>query len=500
MLTVSMKATYPKEHYYALCIVAAHGCVMAVLFSFLSIHPDAADHWVWSRVMFNGYLEHPPMVAWMLHYFGLLFSDPVILLKVAPILMWETTYFILYLAVVRLYSERVGLVFLVILLSSPYFFAVVLLFHITTPMMLFFSIFTLLLAELFNNNSDDKKAHENYLLIIGAVLGLALLSKLLTIFFYIALVLFLALVPANRKYFFKWQTYAAPMISLAITIPYILWNIETEWMSFLYQINRGFQNEIDIKSAGVYLISQVAYGVILVPVFWYLFCRKAFWTMNYHAQRLTIFWLALFAVPFILFLYSASTGGHMDIQWLNFGYIGIFILGANFLSAQLTTTRLNRLLAVAFAVNLVVVSIIFSNILFRSLHSLVESHSDRSQDWIDWDKTASDISSLFLSKHQNLPDIIITKFYDKGGALSLYLSNHPLPFSIKKPMRNQWITEESLQSAKGIALLCKPDECAENIIQTEKLIARNLTLLGRSITRHSYSNEVIREFVIYIPE
>jgi dolichol-phosphate mannosyltransferase len=489
-----------KQHALAVSMLIIHACSIAVIVNFLSVAPDAADHWVWSRILFNGYLEHPPMVAWILHYFDLLFADPVTSVKVLPILMCASTYFILYLAVVQLFSIRVALIFLVILLSSPYFFVFSLLYHITTPMMLFFAISIWLIAKMVSTELATSNAKQyNYLLYIGLFLGLAFLSKILIVFVYMALGLFFI---SNRKqhhYFAHWQTYAAPLVSLVVMIPYILWNIETEWMSFIYQFNRGISSSFNLDGPAWYLLGQFSFGILMVPVMLYLACKRSFWINCTGANSLAIFWLVLFIVPFVLFLYSSASGGHLDVQWLNMGYIGLFIMSADFLSRSMTKQRLYKLLAGALIINLVFVGLLISHALFRSFGGLIEAQDDGSQHLIAWEETASEISSLFKTNNLEVPAVIVTRKYNQGGALSLYMENHPWPYSINKAQRNQWLAQETLSTTANIAFICKPQRCYLDIDDARELMGKQLRLLGVVATKNPRSQEIIRTYNVYVP-
>jgi dolichol-phosphate mannosyltransferase len=494
------KHKFLKQHALAVSMLIIHACSIAVIVNFLSVAPDAADHWVWSRILFNGYLEHPPMVAWILHYFDLLFADPVTSVKVLPILMCASTYFILYLAVVQLFSIRVALIFLVILLSSPYFFTFSLLYHITTPMMLFFAISIWLIAKMVSTDPATSHAKQyNYLLYIGLFLGLAFLSKILIVFVYMALGLFFI---SNRKqhhYFAHWQTYAAPLVSLVVIIPYILWNIETEWMSFIYQFNRGISSSFNLDGPAWYLLGQFSFGILMVPVMLYLACKRSFWINCTGANSLAIFWLALFIVPFVLFLYSSASGGHLDVQWLNMGYVGLFIMSADFLSRSMTKQRLYKLLAGALIINLVFIGLLVSHTLFRSFSGLLEAQKDGSQHVIAWEETARGVSSLFKTNNLEVPEIIVIRRYNQGGALSLYMENHPLPFSTDKPQRNQWIEPGALQATDRIALICTLKLCPVEIIFAEQLTGKQMHFLGKVTTKNPHSQEIIRTYNVYVP-
>jgi hypothetical protein len=86
---------------------------------------------------------------------------------------------------------------------------------------------------------------------------------------------------------------------------------------------------------------------------------------------------------------------------------------------------------------------------------------------VDWEETAEKIENALKKNNQQLPEYIISREYQLSSALSFYLNNQPIPYSIEKAERNQWSPVAAIQK-RGALMVCKPGEC-KNVISKAKL-------------------------------
>ncbi|MFH2131312.1 MAG: glycosyltransferase family 39 protein, partial [bacterium] len=102
----------------------------------LDVHPDMADHWVWSRFLQWGYYEHPPLIALNMRLWTMVVGSSVLALKVGSVLFSTVILLVCYRVGVLFFDHRVALIFLLILETTPYFTMGSVFWHIDQPYML----------------------------------------------------------------------------------------------------------------------------------------------------------------------------------------------------------------------------------------------------------------------------------------------------------------------------------------------------------------------------
>src|SRR5437879_1103584 len=73
-------------------------------------------------------------------------------------------------------------------------------------------------------------------LAVGAAVGCALLSKYTSLFFGPAILIWLLVVPRQRRWLLSPWPYLGAIVAFAIFSPVIFWNADHDWVSFLKQI------------------------------------------------------------------------------------------------------------------------------------------------------------------------------------------------------------------------------------------------------------------------
>src|SRR5262249_33497752 len=73
---------------------------------------------------------------------------------------------------------------------------------------------------------------------VGLFSGLGLLSKYTALFLGGGIALWIALLPANWRWFRCWQLWAGGMLALVCALPVVLWNAQHEWASCIMQFGR----------------------------------------------------------------------------------------------------------------------------------------------------------------------------------------------------------------------------------------------------------------------
>ena len=67
--------------------------IVAIYLTDFSLYGDEAQYWLWSQTLDLGYYSKPPLLAWFLGGYSILFGDSFVSLKIFPIVIY---FFISY--------------------------------------------------------------------------------------------------------------------------------------------------------------------------------------------------------------------------------------------------------------------------------------------------------------------------------------------------------------------------------------------------------------------
>lgn len=197
---------------------------------------DEAYYRIWSLAPSLSYLDHPPMIAWMIGTGRLLLGDTTLGVRlVAPFchlvgvaLLWRTAYL--------LYGRETARTAVWIMLAMPLLAIGGILMTPDLPSVLFAGFVLWSLAEL------DRSKNANWWLAVGVFAGLGLLSKYTNLFLGATIVFWLVATPENRKWFRSPQLWIGGFIAVAAATPVVIWNAEHGWASFAKQFGRVGHN------------------------------------------------------------------------------------------------------------------------------------------------------------------------------------------------------------------------------------------------------------------
>ncbi len=216
-------------------------CLGATLFSLIlrllylgqpALLEEEAYYWNYAHHLAIGYLDHPPMVAVLIRTGTWLFGDTEFGVRVMAVICWLITAGFSYALTRSLYGRATAFRAVLLLSILPVFFSIGLIMTPDAPLTacwsgLIYFLYRALLLE-------KPKAW----LGVGISLGLGMFSKYTIALLGPAIVLFMLIDPKSRKWLLKPGPYLAVLIALLIFSPVIVWNIEHNWASFIFQGER----------------------------------------------------------------------------------------------------------------------------------------------------------------------------------------------------------------------------------------------------------------------
>ena len=194
--------------------------------------PEETYYWNYSNHLDFGYLDHPPMVAWLTGLGTAVFGTTEFGVRIGAIASGVVASVFIYKLTRNLFDETSALVALVLMQLLPFFFFAGILLTPDAPMTAAWAalLYYLERALLAGRASAWWGA--------GLSLGLGMLSKYTIIMLVPAMLIFIVWDAQSRHWLRHWGPYAAALLALAIFSPVIYWNASHEWASFAFQTSR----------------------------------------------------------------------------------------------------------------------------------------------------------------------------------------------------------------------------------------------------------------------
>ncbi|HET6780705.1 MAG TPA: glycosyltransferase family 39 protein [bacterium] len=277
---------------------------------------DEAYYWLWSRRLDWSYLDHPPLIAYLIAITTTVADDPL-WLRLGPILTGAATTYMLFLLGRDLFGSRAGVVAAGLFQVIPVLAGGGLL---ATPDSPLFLAWTLALRSGWHASHGRPRQWIGS----GIAVGLGMLSKLYMVFLPAGLILLL--ITRRREQLRRWELYAAGAIALAIFAPVIYWNVVHNWAGVRFILfERPGGTPTGIRGIIELLVQQLAF--VLVLFFALIWAVIVAWRRRREDDYAFLLWASLPALLFP-FVAAAATGAPHG-NWLGPGYLGlIVVLGA----------------------------------------------------------------------------------------------------------------------------------------------------------------------------
>lgn len=194
--------------------------------------PEDSYYWNYAQHLDLGYLDHPPMVAWLIWLGTAVFGDTEFGVRVGALCCSLVASFFMYRLTRNLFGEASALVAVVLMQILPFFFLAGMLITPDAPLTAAWA------ATLYFLERALIAGQARAWLFAGVSIGLGMVSKYTIGMLVPAAFLFVILDPASRRWLLRWEPYAGAVIALVLFSPVILWNAQHEWASFAFQTSR----------------------------------------------------------------------------------------------------------------------------------------------------------------------------------------------------------------------------------------------------------------------
>ncbi len=349
-------------------LVLAGLAVRAILAALVPLGVDEAYYVDWARHLQPGYLDHPPLVAWLIAPSLRLLGPSAFAVRLPAILLQAGTTLLGASLARGRGGERAALLAAVLLQAAPVFSLGAVLMTPDAPLA-FAWAGTLWAFE------RALRLDRRWLLVAGAFLGTAALSKLTAGLLGIALLLALALSPDGRRLLVSPWPWLGAALALALVMPMLLWNAEHGWPSFAFQAHHGMRGRsFSLARLAQSIGAQAAY---VSPILLLLAAAAALRALRPGAGAARLA-LGFSSVPVVAFftLAAAATPGALP-HWPAPGWLSALLLLAP--AAAIGTGVATRWLPAAIGLGLAMVAALLALVLLPL--SIPRSPLDEVEGW-----------------------------------------------------------------------------------------------------------------------
>jgi hypothetical protein len=310
----------------ARAVIAAGVLVRLALAGTVSLSPEEAYHWNFGQHPAAGYLDHPPMMAWMSWLTTSLLGWNAWAVRLGPILLGGGAAWMVGAAARRLFSDRAALLAVIAWEAMPNSLLASITLLPDNPM-----IFGWCAALLGLTLACFGGRPAAGWLLAGAGLGFAVTGKYTAGLLAPSVFLFLLLSRDHRRQLLTPWPWLACVLAAAVFSPVLAWNAQHDWASFRFQFARrvsefeGLSGRFVLKFLGHQLL---AVSPFLAPVVAAAAARGARDAGRGDARALC---LACVSFPTLLAFAYASIRGASHFIWTLPAYPGLAVLAGAWL-------------------------------------------------------------------------------------------------------------------------------------------------------------------------
>jgi dolichol-phosphate mannosyltransferase len=198
----------------------------------VELMPEETYYWNYSRHLDLGYLDHPPMVAWLIKAGTTVFGQTEFGVRAGAWCCGVITSIFVYKLTRNLFGQAAAFAALLLTQALPYFFLSGFLLTPDAPLVAAWagSLYFLERALIGNQSRAWWLA--------GICLGFGMISKYSIGLLGVVAVAFMLWDRESRRWWLRPAPYVGALLALAIFSPVIIWNAQHDWASFAFQTSR----------------------------------------------------------------------------------------------------------------------------------------------------------------------------------------------------------------------------------------------------------------------
>ena len=395
----------------------------------IELAPQEAYYWNYAQHLDIGYLDHPPLVAWLIAA-TLAFGDGEFFVRLPAVLAW-TVMLVFAVAFVRDLAGRGAALRSALLLATlPFFFGIGVMITPDAPLAAAWA------AALFFLQRALLGGRRAAWLGAGVAIGIGMLAKYSMVLLPAAAFVFMLVDAGSRRALLSPWAWGGVLIALLTFSPVIAWNLQHDWASFSFQGSRRLAADAPQFSLHVFL----AYALVLLTPPGAL----ALWRLLHSgggrpagaptapesdaaallAGRRRLFLLVFTLLPLLVFALS-SLRAETKFHWTGPIWLALLpVLAATMTRPGLGDGRLDRLLARSWVPLLQVLILLYAYGLFYypvwGLAGLRAHHHYLEMGWRDLRAQVQDIEEAVLAETGRRPSVVGLDKHNTADEMAFY--------------------------------------------------------------------------------
>ena len=240
----SLNPRVPHDTRWRIAAIGVLVYVLALRLAYLGLVdllPEEAYYWNYSQHLDIGYLDHPPMVAWLIWLGTGLFGNNEYGVRIGAFGVWAATAFFAFGLTRNLFGKSAGLASVLFVSIMPFFFSTGLMMMPDAPLTAAWAGALYFLERALVG--EQRRAWWG----VGVCIGLGMLSKYTIILLGPATLVFLLLEPGARHWLRRPEPYGAALVAVILFSPVVVWNAVNDWASFAFQSTRRLDNSFNFS-------------------------------------------------------------------------------------------------------------------------------------------------------------------------------------------------------------------------------------------------------------
>jgi 4-amino-4-deoxy-L-arabinose transferase-like glycosyltransferase len=484
-----------------------------VFASHVGLGVDESHYVLFARHLAWGYMDHPPMVAFLGALTAYLPDSPLTA-RIGAIACGILAVSLLRLLILALYrDERVALAALVVLLVLPYQQLLMVALLPDAPLALFWCCSLLFFWKAIQ---DDRSL---WWLLTGISFGGCLLSKYHGILLPACLFLYLLFSPQHRSRLLTFKPWLAVVTGALVFLPNILWNARHDWISYRFQLSRSGGEHISIDRVFEVLGAQLGVWSPLMVLLLWAALAKLLLRPRSEADRF-LFWTS---APVFVFFYVIGMSKSILPHWVAVGWwtgsVAVAVVVARILSENqeragkwLIFIRSATSLGLAMSI-LVYVGLSFPVIepLYgllqkgaSALHAVLpsvkvppalRSEQDITNELFGWDQAGAEITRLLQSMPRPEKTFIVSDRFYTLSQLAVYLPNNAVTITLRNQLDQHRVWHDYLSLAGWDALYIEDNRFSSDLESYGTLFARKES--EPILVRGMRGNQAVRHLRVY---
>lgn len=211
-------------------VIVAYVLLLKIVFmGIVNLIPEEAYYWNYAQHLDLGYLDHPPLVAWLIWLSTSILANSEFSVRLPAFLAWIITAIFLFRLSVNLSDRPAAFRSVLLLAVLPIYFGVGFFMTPDAPLHAAWAGCLYFLERALV--AEDRRAWWG----VGVCVGLGMLAKYTMALLGLGTLTFLLIDRQSRWWFLRPQPYLAALAAAILFSPVVFWNMRNGWVSFTFQ-------------------------------------------------------------------------------------------------------------------------------------------------------------------------------------------------------------------------------------------------------------------------